>query len=216
MAFRDTYRKQVALLVRTLPLVAEESCFALKGGTANQPFRSRHAAPFVDIDLTYVPVAPARRISRRDQCRHEADCRARAKGIPDAKITSSGSEGAITQLTIRQSGFRPRSKLLRSCVVAFMSRKRSRYQIRLRRPSASPKCRSSPLRSLCGKIVAALDRQHPRDLFDVRDLLANEGSTIPCARHSSSTCSATDRPMSEVLAPTRKTSQLNISAASMV
>lgn len=26
-----------------------------------------------------------------------------------------------------------------------------------------------------GKIVAALDRQHPRDLFDVRDLLANEG-----------------------------------------
>ena len=26
-----------------------------------------------------------------------------------------------------------------------------------------------------GKIVAALDRQHPRDLFDVRDLLAHEG-----------------------------------------
>ncbi len=26
-----------------------------------------------------------------------------------------------------------------------------------------------------GKIVAALDRQHPRDHFDVRDLLANEG-----------------------------------------
>ena len=26
-----------------------------------------------------------------------------------------------------------------------------------------------------GKIVAALDRQHPRDLFDIRDLLANEG-----------------------------------------
>ncbi len=26
-----------------------------------------------------------------------------------------------------------------------------------------------------GKLMAALDRQHPRDLFDVRDLLANEG-----------------------------------------
>lgn len=26
-----------------------------------------------------------------------------------------------------------------------------------------------------GKLVAALDRQHPRDLFDVRGLLANEG-----------------------------------------
>jgi predicted nucleotidyltransferase component of viral defense system len=30
-----------------------------------------------------------------------------------------------------------------------------------------------------GKLVAALDRQHPRDLFDVRDLLANEGVTEP-------------------------------------
>ena len=26
-----------------------------------------------------------------------------------------------------------------------------------------------------GKIMAALDRQHPRDLFDVRDLLTHEG-----------------------------------------
>lgn len=30
-----------------------------------------------------------------------------------------------------------------------------------------------------GKIVAALDRQHPRDLFDVRDLLLNEGIDAP-------------------------------------
>jgi hypothetical protein len=29
--------------------------------------------------------------------------------------------------------------------------------------------------TVAGKIMAALDRQHPRDLFDVRDLLANEG-----------------------------------------
>jgi hypothetical protein len=34
MAFGETYRKQVALLVRILPLIAEEPCFALKGGTA--------------------------------------------------------------------------------------------------------------------------------------------------------------------------------------
>ena len=30
-----------------------------------------------------------------------------------------------------------------------------------------------------GKIVAALDRQHPRDFFDVRDLLAREGIDHP-------------------------------------
>ena len=28
-----------------------------------------------------------------------------------------------------------------------------------------------------GKIMAALDRQHPRDLFDIRDLLAKAGIT---------------------------------------
>ncbi len=33
MPFNDVYRRQVDLLVRTLPYVAEEECFALKGGT---------------------------------------------------------------------------------------------------------------------------------------------------------------------------------------
>jgi hypothetical protein len=34
MPFADIYRRQVALLIRLLPLIAEEKCFALKGGTA--------------------------------------------------------------------------------------------------------------------------------------------------------------------------------------
>ncbi|MEY9590867.1 hypothetical protein ABIA06_003158 [Bradyrhizobium yuanmingense] len=34
MSFADTYRKQVALLLRVLPFVTDEKCFALKGGTA--------------------------------------------------------------------------------------------------------------------------------------------------------------------------------------
>ena len=34
MAFLDTYRQQVTLLIRALPFVAEGRAFALKGGTA--------------------------------------------------------------------------------------------------------------------------------------------------------------------------------------
>lgn len=34
MPFTDIYRKQVELLVQTIPPVAKEQCFALKGGTA--------------------------------------------------------------------------------------------------------------------------------------------------------------------------------------
>ena len=55
-----------------------------------------------------------------------------------------------------------------------------------------------------GKIVAALDRQHPRDLFDVRDLLANEGIDDALRKAFIVYLLSHDRPMSEVLAPTRK------------
>ncbi len=55
-----------------------------------------------------------------------------------------------------------------------------------------------------GKIVAALDRQHPRDLFDVRDLLAHEGISNELRRAFLVYLISHNRPMAEVLAPTRK------------
>lgn len=64
MAIRDTYRRQVALLVRLLPLVAEQSCFALKGGTAINLFIRDMPRLSVDIDLTYLPVEPRFRQNR--------------------------------------------------------------------------------------------------------------------------------------------------------
>src|SRR5690606_4453673 len=55
-----------------------------------------------------------------------------------------------------------------------------------------------------GKIVAALDRQHPRDLFDIRDLLANEGISDELRRAFIVYLLSHDRPMHEVLAPKLK------------
>ncbi len=52
MPFRDLYRRQVALLIRILPLVAEEESFALKGGTAINLFVRDMPRLSVDIDLT--------------------------------------------------------------------------------------------------------------------------------------------------------------------
>ena len=54
-----------------------------------------------------------------------------------------------------------------------------------------------------GKAVAALDRRHPRDLFDIRDLLANEGIGDELRRAFIVYMLSHDRPMSEVVAPTR-------------
>ena len=53
---RDRYAAQVELLVRAIPIVAEEREFALKGGTAINLFYRDMPRLSVDIDLTYVPL----------------------------------------------------------------------------------------------------------------------------------------------------------------
>jgi hypothetical protein len=59
-----------------------------------------------------------------------------------------------------------------------------------------------------GKIVAALDRQHPRDLFDVRQLLATEGLSDELRAAFIAYMLSHNRPMSEVLAPRLKDIEL--------
>lgn len=72
-----------------------------------------------------------------------------------------------------------------------------------------PRCRCLTLPDLyAGKIMAALDRQHPRDLFDVRDLLAHEGIDDMLRKAFIVYLLSHNRPMAEVLAPKR----LDISA----
>jgi hypothetical protein len=51
----ELYRSQVSLLIQLIPLVATESCFALKGGTAINMFVNDMPRLSVDIDLTYMP-----------------------------------------------------------------------------------------------------------------------------------------------------------------
>jgi hypothetical protein len=58
MAFADIYKRQVTLLIRVLPQVTEEACFALKGRTAINSFVRDLPRLSVDIDLIYLPVAP--------------------------------------------------------------------------------------------------------------------------------------------------------------
>jgi hypothetical protein len=52
----NIYRRQVQLLVRVLPIVDTEKCFALKGGTAINLFYRALPRLSVDIDLLYIPM----------------------------------------------------------------------------------------------------------------------------------------------------------------
>lgn len=58
MPLDGQYRQQAALLLRALPFVTAEACFALKGGTAINLFVRDMPRLSVDIDLTYLPVQP--------------------------------------------------------------------------------------------------------------------------------------------------------------
>jgi len=205
MAFNDTYRRQVALLVRVLPHIAAEPSFALKGGTAINLFARDLPRLSVDIDLTYLPVEP------RDQSLTAIDAamkRVAARiiaAIPKAKITESRAEGAVTKLIVRAEEVQIKievTPVLRGCVFEPV--------VRAVTPAVEDAFGFAEIAVVsfadlyAGKIVAALDRQHPRDLFDVRDLLANEGVDDELRRAFIVYLISHGRPMFEVLAPTRK------------
>ena len=207
MPFSDLYRRQVALLIRVLPFVAEEEDFALKGGTAINLFIRDMPRLSVDIDLTWLPVAPrAESLAAIDAAMKRIAQRVRS-GLRGAQATATPlrGEGAVTKLLVRAEGVQTKievTPVLRGCVYEPETRAVS--------PAVEDAFGFAEIRIVSfadlygGKIVAALDRQHPRDLFDVRDLLANEGIDDALRRAFIVYLLSHDRPMSEVLAPTRK------------
>lgn len=50
------YYREVQLLISLIPLIAEEDCFALKGGSAINLFVRNLPRLSVDIDLVYLPM----------------------------------------------------------------------------------------------------------------------------------------------------------------
>jgi predicted nucleotidyltransferase component of viral defense system len=206
MPLSEEYRRQAVLLVRTLPLVAEERVFALKGGTAINLFVRDLPRLSVDIDLTYLPVANrAESLADINAAMLRLAERIRA-GIPGSEVTTARlrAENVVTKLFVQERGVRIKievTPVLRGSV------------FEPERRTVSPKVEDqlgfaeimivSFADLYGGKLVAALDRQHPRDLFDVRDLLANEGIDATVREAFAVYIISHNRPMAEVLAPAR-------------
>lgn len=207
MAFLDSYRQQVALLIRTIPFVAKEEAFALKGGTAINLFVRDMPRLSVDIDLTYLPIADrttslaaidAAMLRIGERIEHS---------IPGAKVNPSRSadEKIVTKLIVRAGEVQIKIEItpvLRGTVYDPV--------VMAVVPTVEDAFGFAEMQLVsfadlyAGKIVAALDRQHPRDLFDVRDLLAHEGISDELRRAFLVYLISHNRPMAEVLAPTRK------------
>lgn len=207
MAANERYRRQVALLVRSLPAVAGEDCFALKGGTAINLFVRDMPRLSVDIDLTFLPVAP-REESLVAIEQALLRIRDRLKGaINGVQITESrpGGSGPLTRLVVQLGRVQIKievTPVLRGCVYA--------PAVRAVSPSVEDQFGFAEISVVsfadlyAGKIMAALDRQHPRDLFDVQDLLSNEGIDDDLRRAFIVYLISHGRPMAEVLRSPQK------------
>ena len=207
MAFGDIYRKQAALLVRVLSFVAEEDCFALKGGTAINLFLREMPRLSVDIDLTYVPVQPRPESLTAIEAALMRIAKGIRTGIPGAQVTEGrpGDEKALTKLFPRSEGVQVEievTPVMRGCIGAPEQRRVSASVEDMFGFAEVPMLTFADLYG--GKLVAALDRQHPRDLFDVRELLANEGIDDKLRRAFIVYLISHRRPMHEVLAARRK------------
>lgn len=204
----SSYFKQAQLMLRVVPHVAAEKRFALKGGTAINLFVRDMPRLSVDIDLTWLPLEP--RDAALDNIggalRHIAN--AIRRGLPGTTVHESRVRGAdhVSKLTVStaEAAIKIEPNLvLRGAVLPSEERE-------LCRPAEELFALSATASTLAiadlygGKLCAALDRQHPRDIFDVKILMDNEGITHDIRRMFVVYLASHDRPMSELLDPVRK------------
>jgi len=174
----NSFSNQVQLLVSILPIVAKEKCFALKGGTAINLFIRDLPRLSVDIDLAYLPIQDREKsLKEIDEAMNQIKTEI-ISVYPDAKVSKSllPSTDKCIRLTVKHNGTQIKievTPVIRGSVNPAVVKNIS--------SNAEAKYGTVSMQLLSfedlygGKICAALDRQHPRDLFDVYYLLQNEG-----------------------------------------
>lgn len=196
------YFKQVQLLVQVLPIVAKQECFALKGGTAINLFLRALPRLSVDIDLVYLPIAG------RDTSLEQIE---KALLAIQAELETQG-------FTVTTSVLKESNTLIKLIVANAASQIKIEVNPVLRgtvhapvvmrvHPAVEQQFGFAEIQLVdfndlyAGKLCAALDRQHPRDLFDVKILLENEGIDEMLKNTFLVYLISHGRPLAELLAP---------------
>ena len=200
MPINEIYRAQVRLLLRLLPIVADEKCFALKGGTAINLFVRDLPRLSVDIDLIYLPMHGRREaLVGIDAAMKRIEARILAD-LTGSHIAQTVKEGAVVRLVVSANATQVKIEV--SPVLRGVVNDPTIMPVAEAVEDAYGFAETSVVSFddlYAGKLVAALDRQHPRDLFDVRDLLANEGLSDDLREAFIVYLLSHNRPMFEVL-----------------
>lgn len=197
------YYHQVALLISILPLVGEENCFALKGGTAINLFVRDMPRLSVDIDLTYLPIE-----DRQPSLTAITSALSRIGGRI-AKILKGTTvdelkdkQDNVLKLLVARQGVQVKievSPVLRGSLFKPVAMDISKT-IGMEFPYTRMKLLHQN-ELYAGKICAAIDRQDPRDLFDVKILFDNEGITNELMKVFVVYLISGNRPLAEMLDP---------------
>ena len=197
------YYRQVQLLLQIIPFVAQHDCFALKGGTAINLFVRDFPRLSVDIDLVFLPMMDRQEALQTIKDNLNTLAVNITEQIVHTRVTSSFQDKAdALRLLVERDGVQIKielSPVLRGTV----------YE-----PQIISVCEAvedefgfaeiavvSFEDLYAGKICAALDRQHPRDLFDIKQLLDNEGITDRLRKALLVYIISHPRPITELLKP---------------
>lgn len=164
----NEYARKVEILLRMIPLVTEEGVFAVHGGSAINLFVRNLPRYSVDIDLTYIPLED-RDSSLAHINGHLSSIAAKAKKVFRGMHIVEKSD--ISKLICEYQG--------RQIKIEVNQTKRGIIGGNVIRMPVCDKAQEEfglycetdivPLTQLYGgKVAAALSRQHPRDLFDVK------------------------------------------------
>ena len=207
MDIRNTiYFKQVDLLLTILPIVSRIEDFALKGGTAINLFVQNFPRLSVDIDLTYLPIQDRKTtLERIDSHLKEIGDRCR-QYLPGVELNYKEKQNLSYGLIVNRNEIvvkiEPNSTLRGSVFPP--------VDLPLAKNVEEMFERTMEIRTLSvediygGKLCAALDRQHPRDLFDVYHLYRKEGITDRIRQAFIVYLLSHNRPIAELLDPQLK------------
>lgn len=202
----ERYRKQVQLLLQVLPLVDKERCFALKGGTAINLFVRDFPRLSVDIDLVYLPIE-SRDTSleniQRALARIAEDIERRLRGVTVTQAYEAKPDAL--RLVVQRGTVLIKVELSPVLRGSVYEPERRAVSERVEDEFGYAEMQVVSLADLyAGKICAALDRQHPRDLYDIHLLLQNEGLTEAIRKAALVYIISHPRPIAELLNPHRK------------
>jgi len=173
----NPYYGRVQLLMRVLPQVAQEPVFALKGGTAINLFVRDMPRLSVDIDLVYLPLEPRDETLTNIQSAMGRIGDKIQQQLSGARVHKQQTKSAVDyKLLVQQAGEEiiiETSPVMRGTVNPPIERE---VQKQVELEFGYARIAVTSFEDLyAGKLCAALDRQHPRDLFDVKILYEQEG-----------------------------------------